>query len=313
MTTFFVDLWHDLREKRLWPVAVGLLAAIVAIPAVLFKPATAPSTPVTVAPPKGTTPTLPVVAVDAGPTEGSRLEAFNQKNPFKPMKDLAKQAPTTSPSSSPSSSSGGSSSTPLGGSSPSSSKSSGGSSTTGTTPSTTPGTTPSTTPTSPSVQWFHYTADFSFGAPGATKKFKSAPSFSLLPDNQHPTIVFIGVADNHKSAVFFVSDPNFTGAGEGKCNANGAACRFITLSLKESGNEENFTSADGSLSYDLKLVAIHKENLATDSSGNPKPAPKRTGKTLEATGAGVSATTQASEGLLPSLIAGGPGFARSSK
>jgi hypothetical protein len=252
------------------------------------------------------------VAVDAGPTEGSRLEAFNQKNPFKPMKDLAKQAATTNPASSGSSSGGSSSSgTTLGGSTSPSSSSSGGSSSGGS-PST-GGTTPSTTPTTPSVQWFHYTADFSFGAPGATKTFKSAASFSLLPDNQHPTIVFIGVADNHKSAVFFISDPNFTGAGEGKCNANGAACRFITLSLKASGDEENFTSADGSLSYDLKLVAIHKENLATDSSGNPKPAPKRAGKTLEATGAGVSAATQTSEGLLPSLIAGGPGFARSKK
>jgi hypothetical protein len=308
MTTFFVDLWHDLREKRLWPVAVGLLAAIVAIPAVLFKPASAPTTPTTASPPKGTTATLPVVAVDAGPTEGSRLEAFNQKNPFKPMKDLAKKAPTTSPSSSSSSSSA---SKPLGGSTPSSSKPSGGStSPSGSAP--TGGTTPSTTPSTPSVQWFHYTADFSFGVPGATKKFKSATSFSLLPDNQHPTIVFIGVADNHKSAVFFISDPNFTGAGEGKCNAKGAACRFITLNVTESGNEENFSSADGSVSYDLKLLAVHRENLSTDKSGNPK-APKRNGKTLEATGAGVSAATQTSEGLLPSLIAGGPGFARAQK
>jgi hypothetical protein len=316
MTTFFVDLWHDLREKRLWPVAVGLLAAIVAIPVVLFKPASAPSTPAAVVPPKSATETLPVVAVDAGPTEGSRLEAFNQKNPFKPMKDLAKQAPTANPSSSSSSSSGGSSSSSAGMSSGSSSSSgtsssSGGSSSGGST--TTGGTTPSTTPSAPSVQWFHYTADFSFGAPGATKKFKSAASFTLLPDNQHPTIVFIGVADNHKSAVFFISDPAFTGAGEGKCNANGAACRFITLDLTDSGNEENFASADGSLSYDLKLLAIHKENLSTDSSGNPKPAPKSNGKTLEATGAGVSAATQTSEGVLPSLIAGGPGFARSQK
>ena len=28
MTTFFLDLWHDLREKRLWPVAAGLAVAI---------------------------------------------------------------------------------------------------------------------------------------------------------------------------------------------------------------------------------------------------------------------------------------------
>ncbi len=27
MTTFFIDLWQDLREKRLWPVAVPGVAA----------------------------------------------------------------------------------------------------------------------------------------------------------------------------------------------------------------------------------------------------------------------------------------------
>ena len=39
MTTFFLDLWQDLREKRLWPVAAGLAVAIVALPVALVKPA----------------------------------------------------------------------------------------------------------------------------------------------------------------------------------------------------------------------------------------------------------------------------------
>src|SRR4051794_28373182 len=90
MTTFFIDLWHDLREKRLWPVAVGLLAAIVAVPVILFKPASDAAPPAATAPKTGSADTLPVVAVESGPTEGSKLEAFDEKNPFKPMKDLAK-------------------------------------------------------------------------------------------------------------------------------------------------------------------------------------------------------------------------------
>ena len=32
MKMFFLDLWHDLREKRLWPVAALLLLALVAVP-----------------------------------------------------------------------------------------------------------------------------------------------------------------------------------------------------------------------------------------------------------------------------------------
>src|SRR3954453_20304372 len=97
MTTFFIDLWHDLRERRLWPVAVGLLAAIVAVPAILFKPASSATPPSASAPHSSGTATLPVVSVDSGPIRGSKLEAFSstEKNPFKPMKDLA-AAPATS-------------------------------------------------------------------------------------------------------------------------------------------------------------------------------------------------------------------------
>ena len=45
MKAFVLDLWHDLREKRLWPVAVLLLAGLVAVPVLLAKPAEDPSPP----------------------------------------------------------------------------------------------------------------------------------------------------------------------------------------------------------------------------------------------------------------------------
>jgi hypothetical protein len=317
MTTFFIDLWHDLREKRLWPVAVGLLAAIVAVPAVLFKPESAPSLPADPAPHTGAS-ALPVVSVAAGPTQGSRLEAFSQKNPFKPMKDLAKDTSPSGGSGSGGSGSGGSGS----GGSTSGGSGSGGSTTGGSTSGGTGsggtggtgGTSPSS-PSGPSVQWFHYVADFSFGVSGKRpKEYKSAPSLTLLPDEKNPSIVFLGVADDHKSAVFFISDPTFTAVGEGKCNASGAACRFVTLDLTESGDEENFSSIDGSVSYDVKLLDVKREDLSTAKSGAPKTAPKSVGKRAAVTGAGVAETMQASESILvPSLIASGPGVARELK
>jgi hypothetical protein len=42
MNDFLLDLWNDLREKRLWPVAGVLLLALVALPVVLAKPAEEP-------------------------------------------------------------------------------------------------------------------------------------------------------------------------------------------------------------------------------------------------------------------------------
>src|SRR4051794_41909791 len=89
MTTFFIDLWHDLRERRLWPVAVGLLAAIVAVPAILFKPVSDATPPSAAAPKPSGVATPPVVSGDSGPIRGSKLQAFSasEKKPVKPMKD----------------------------------------------------------------------------------------------------------------------------------------------------------------------------------------------------------------------------------
>ena len=42
MKIFLLDLWHDLREKRLAPVAVVLLLGLVAVPVLLAKPAEDP-------------------------------------------------------------------------------------------------------------------------------------------------------------------------------------------------------------------------------------------------------------------------------
>jgi hypothetical protein len=328
MTTFFIDLWHDLREKRLWPVAVGLLAAIVAVPVILFKPASAPSGPAVAVPQRNAPDTLPVVSVDDGPTQGSRLESFSEKNPFKPMKDLAKDTTprVSAPKGGGPASGGSSSGAPLGGShaggspaggSPAGGSSTGGSGSTGTpgggTPSSPGGASPSATPRHTSIQWFRYVADLSFGEPGATKKIASAPLYSLLPDAKHPTIVYLGTGDDYKSVVLFIADPAFTAAGEGKCNAPGAACRFVTLRTSDSADEETFASTDGSVTYAVKLLGIHRQNLPTDSSGNPKPAPKSTAKTIETTGAGVDTTAETSERLLPDLLASGPGVAREQK
>jgi hypothetical protein len=310
MTTFFVDIWHDLREKRLWPAAVALLAAIVAVPVVLFKPAS-DATPPSATTHKGDhTPTLPVVHVDSGPSMGSHLEAFSasEKNPFKPMKDLAKAPATSSPATTPASSGSGTL--------PASSKTTGstGGGTGGTSPSgggTSPGGGTTSKPTK-TTQWFHYVADFSFGESGKkATTYKSRSAYTLLPDEKKPVVVFLGLSDDHKKALFFIDDPGFDAQGEGTCNAKDS-CRFVTLTVSDSGNEENFSAVDGSVSYDLKLTAIRRESLGTGSQPTTPSTPK-TGKALAATGAGVAAATDSAEAAVPAAFAGGPGVAVQTK
>ena len=309
MTTFFIDLWHDLRERRLWPVAVGLLAAIVAVPAILFKPASDAAPPAVSAPKTNGADTLPVVSVDAGPTLNSHLEAFSQRNPFQPMKDLAKDTgsgDSAGGSSDGGSSAGGSSGGTGGTSGDSTGGATGGGTSTG--GSTGGGTTGDGT-TNPGTKWFHYTADFSFGVPGEkAETFENVGSFTLLPDESTPAVVFVGIDGDHKSAMFFVNDPGVVAEGEGDCNAKGAECRFVTLKLEESSDEETFTALDGSVSWELKLLDINREELGTGIDPAPADPPKNA-KGFGATGAGVAAATSTTQSVIPDVFAIGPAVA----
>jgi hypothetical protein len=306
MTTFFLDLWHDLREKRLWPVAVGLLAAIVAVPAILFKPASDAAPDTAVAPRTISGQTLPVVAVESGPTQGSKLEAFSAKNPFKPMKDLAKTSTPGDSGSGSADGSGAGDGGSFGGGSTGSDAAGdlGGGSGSGGATVGSDGSTPSAPGIPRVVEWFRYAADFSFGPSGDTKKFKGPASFTTLPDENSPSIVFLGVSDDGKSALFLISDPAFEAEGEGKCTPKGGPCQFVALKVSDTNDEETFTSVDGSVSYELKLDRIRREKLETDGNGDPVPSKSKT-----IAGADAEAG-EASAEAVPELFASGPGFAR---
>jgi hypothetical protein len=298
MTTFFLELWQDLREKRLWPVAAGLLAAAIAIPVVMLKPASEGAPAPVVAAPAPKFDTLPAITVDNSPTHGSNLKTFRQRDPFKPLSDLKKAdstgatpnsgsagGPTTTTASAPST--GGTSSPSTTFSSPSTSS----------TPPSTSSTPPSSGTTTP-LKWFRYTADISFGAPDAPKTMKGVTDFTLLPDDKTAAVVFMGVSNDAKSALFFLADPGFTPSGEGECN-DPKDCRFIKLALGPKKNEETFTSLDGSVVYKVKLLKLNREfitpNQATGDTTTSKATPKL-GK------GGGSTISDASDTVLPRLL-----------
>jgi hypothetical protein len=297
MTTFFLDLWQDLREKRLWPVAAGLLAAVVAIPLVMLKPASEDTVTTPPVPPTAKVPTLPAVEVDTSATHNSNLRTFSQRDPFKPLsalKNADSSGNTDSSSDSKSSSSSSAdSSSPGGSSSPSPSLPS----SSPTLPSSTP---PSSQSTSPTMKWFRYTADVSFGEADAEKTMKGITDLTMLPDKQTASIVFMGVTSDAKGALFFIADPAFTPSGEGQCNDK-QDCRFIKLTLDAKKNEETFTSLDGTTVYKLKLLKLNREFISGDqaqgdTSDSSSKAPAL-GKDL-----GASAISDANATVLPRLL-----------
>ena len=291
---FFLELWHDLREKRLWPVAAGLVAAAVAIPAVMLKPASEGAPVPVVSTPAPKVDTLPAVEVDDSPTHGSKLETFKQRDPFQPLADLKKAG--TDPTTAGNTSGEGESSTTI--TSPAGSPSSGGGLPS---PSTSPLTTPSTpgSGTTTPVKWFRYTADISFGEAGNEKTLKSVQDFTLLPDEKTAAVVFMGVSNDAKSAIFFVADPGFAPSGEGECNDK-EDCRFVKLSLGAKKNEETFTSLDGSVVYKLKLLELNREYISPDQAQGDT-TDDNSGSKL-GKNAGGATIGDASQSVLPRLL-----------
>lgn len=299
MTTFFIDLWHDLREKRLWPVAVGLLAAMAAVPFVLFKPAGDVPLPPTAATNATTPETLPVVSVDDAPKRGSKLEEFGPKNPFTPLKDLEKEEVASASSDTKSALKGGggssssSSGSPLG-SAAGSDKSSGGSGGSAGSGSSSGG---------GGVQYYRYTVDVALGERGKGKpsKIQGVKQTQLLPDGNSPLLAYMGMADDARTAVFFIIDPAYTSQGEGKCRPRGKDCRFIYLGVNDDGDEQSIFTADGESEYTLKLLKINRETIsagqAKGDSTDTKPAAKRAAKRAE-TGKDVPSLLD-----LPTLLA----------
>ena len=270
MTTFLLDLWQDLRAKRLWPVAVALVAATVAVPFVLFKPASsapAPNTAATVSKDK-----LPAVALDASSISGSHLDVFKSKNPFAPESDAQASGPAGA--------------TPLGDSLGKAVEKAGGSADGGSGDvagagdtgsggggSTTPSGSdsgpapkgPDGKPMEPGVHYFTYTADVEFGPRGHTKTNNGVQELDLLPDGTTPVVAFMGVR-NAKTAMFFIADPAFRAEGEGECSPSPDNCMFVYLSVDEGKDEETLSAQNGQVEYVLKLEELHTKGLSEDQA-----------------------------------------------
>jgi hypothetical protein len=264
MTTFLLDIWHDLREKRLWPVAVGLLVATIAVPVVLFKPTA--GAPQNQAPVAGDTAALPVVALDQSSIDNSVLGTFDATNPFASKKDKISGPATGTTGAAGVAASG---STPLGDSLFGGSSGSSGGGTAGGSGGTVPG---SSGGSGGGTRYFTYTVDVTFGPRGKTEKYGQVDTLHLLPDDKNPIVSFMGMADGAKTAVFFVVDPAMQADGEGECNPTPEDCRFVYLKVDDAQDEQTLTSSEGLVEYTLRLDAIHIKYLSEgDATGDTTP------------------------------------------
>ena len=254
MKIFLLDLWHDLRAKRLWPVAVALAVGLVAVPVVLSTPATTPPVKPVQQPAQSDSfqdklkALASVKLEETAADRGSSLNTFDPDNPFDPPKIAKAKSKDDAPSSVASdqgdgapTAGGGVGST--GGDTPS---------TGGDTPST-GGDTPSTGGDRPTTTQYRYVVDLTFTANNRTRRVRGMDKLDMLPSEESPLLIFLGVSAGAGNAVFLV-DSTLETAGEGSCKPRASECAFLHLGA---GSEHEFTNDEGD-SYTLRIDEIRK-------------------------------------------------------
>lgn len=233
---FLHDTLGDLRERRLWLVAVALVVALIAVPVLLSKSAT--NTPVAQTPktaPATATPAtaLPAVSVSSSPAH-SRLTG-KAHDPFTQQQHAAASAmthtsgsPVTSTSGAPTSSVG---------SVPSSTWNPSPTTPTATAPAstTTPTTTPKPAPTGLTKTQAYQVALSITNSNGGFNTIDPLERLSIVPSAQDARLVELGVLKGGKRVLFGV-EPGTVLSGPGTCTPGPIDCEILSLGANQVEN-----------------------------------------------------------------------------
>lgn len=207
------DSFRQLVERRLWPLALLLLIALLAVPILLSKPAE-PGIPGAVAGvPAGTTSALgtqPIVSVSEASSRAARRKVLgSKKNPFKP-EVAAKKAEATAAEATPPTAVG--------------KPGAGGGGTGGII-----GIPPLVQPTTPVRTYELHSLTVRFGSSTEENlKARNLKRLTALPSVSEPVIIYLGLLRDNKTAVFLV-DAGVTVQGDGRCKPSPTNCETIQM------------------------------------------------------------------------------------
>ena len=249
------NVLNELVERRLWPVALLLVLALVAVPLLLSKSdAGAPATPTATEAPAaiasaarkpGDTPPggEPVVSVaqaqqPSAPLRGHAKDPFRQQHVDRPATGTV----TATAGAAGAGSGGTSTPAPSDGGTGGSGGSGG------------------QTPPTPSPTYVYASVDVQFGHAGHTlRAIEDIPRLTPLPNANHPIVVFLGMRRDRETAVFLVStDVHVQGLGQ--CVPSGKDCEAIELREGDAALLD-YTQPDGTVQQyelDLDRVTLHQ-------------------------------------------------------
>ena len=240
--SFLNQIWKDLKDRKLLPVAGVLLVAIVAVPVALSSSSSTPAPAGAVAPPPPPAAGLPAVNQTSVPS--SAAPNGRARNPFAPSSGATSTTTTTTTAATSTPVTGSTSATGTGtgtgttGASGSPSSSSTGGTSTPTTPST-GGQTPSVPPTIPvpkpkrTVPTLKSDQSYSVSLAitrrsGGLDTINPLQRLSPLPSPSQPLVVELGVLKGGDRVLFAVQ-PGTVVSGKGTCVPGAIDCEILSL------------------------------------------------------------------------------------
>jgi len=256
------NMFKELVERKLWPIALVLVIALVAVPVLLTKKA--PTDIVT--PPSGPLPyssgaTLPAISVQTAP--GNSNLGGKGRDPFTPQ-HVATTSTTATVASVTASPSTGTAATGAGSSGSSSTASSGGSgtgtstSTAGGTPAPTSSTPAPKAPAKPAPAGLTATESYHVSlaittSNGGVNTIDPLERLSILPSQQQPMLVELGVLQGGHSVLFAV-EPGTAVSGAGSCTPGPIDCEILSLNP---GQTEGISKQTASGSTPVALFSVN--------------------------------------------------------
>jgi hypothetical protein len=241
------DTLRGLVQRKLWPVAVLLLGALVAVPVLLAKePVTAPPAPVPAVKGEGMPATFVSVAEDSGER---RRVLGEEKDPFEPAplpkakkkksdkSEDAEKAPKTEGE-----------------------PAAGGGDASGGAPSIVP---PVSAP--PKKTYPLYSVKVRFGKVDGTLSTKTVERLKVLPSASKPLLVYRGVEEGGEVAVFELTG-SVVALGDGKCEPSPEDCQILKL---RAGETEFITVSDTGTEtddqYQLEVEKIYSKPTTSEA------------------------------------------------
>jgi hypothetical protein len=263
---FLVDIYWDLRDRHLLPLAVILVLALVAVPFFL-RDSSEPETPAVGGAGGATASTNGVTQSGALVAEAAPgLRDFRRRLDDLEAKDPFRQKYAGKPASSSSEEEGGSTAPAE--------------STGGTTGSSTSSESESSTQVTHKLTYYSYAIDVRVSGGGSqesgdsgrskTTVRRNLPELTMLPSRETPAIIYMGSTKDGKKALMLISSDVDAIFGDGKCVLGSQTCELLAL---EPGLPETFVYGGTGRTYKIQLLKIRlveSNTLNKAPLGKPK-------------------------------------------